>query len=87
MHVLSCILRGSPGPPLSLIPHPFTYDLTLLTCALSPHPVPRTLCWLQIQFSSAGPVADGGMGPGGEGEAMVRQLAATRLGVDEKLER
>eukprot|EP00887_Chlorella_sp_A99_P004810 scaffold4.g4810.t1 len=39
----------------------------------------------KVQFSAAAPGgADGG---GGEGEAMVRQLAATRLGVDEKLQR
>ena len=39
---------------------------------------------LQVQYTSAGV---GGAEAGGEGEAMVRGLQATRLAVDEKLEK
>lgn len=46
----------------------------------SPHPQPRP----QVQYTSAGV---GGAEAGGEGEAMVRSLQATRLAVDEKLDR
>jgi hypothetical protein len=47
---------------------------------------------VQVQFSTPGAVWQGGEGAGaggggGEGEAMVRGLQATRLGVDQKLEK
>ena len=42
---------------------------------------------LQVQFSAATAEGPGGVGAGAEGEAMVRGLQATRVGVDAKLER